>query len=104
MAGTCFNFQVFVVAIECPNSFLDFVIAALPAGVIRGLHLPLQRKILICVIFILGALYVTLLVPLLVVFHPTNKSSVGIIGFIRIALVYKPNTSLFPPTNMISPC
>ena len=56
MAGTCYNFQVFIVAIECPNSFLDFVIVALPVGVIRGLHLPLSRKVLICLIFILGGL------------------------------------------------
>ncbi|KAF7509262.1 hypothetical protein GJ744_008156 [Endocarpon pusillum] len=71
--GSCYNYYAFMVAVECPNSFLDFVIVALPVGVIRGLHLPLRRRILVCFIFALGGF-------------------VGVIGFIRISILYRPNT------------
>lgn len=56
LPGTCYTLQVFMVAIECPNSFLDFVIVALPVRVIKVLQLPLRRKILICIVIILGGL------------------------------------------------
>lgn len=69
LPGRCINFRVFLVAIESPNSFLDFVMVALPLGVLRELQLPLKHKITLGFIFALG-------------------SFVGVIGFIRIAIIY----------------
>ena len=56
ISGTCYSFQVFMVAIEVPNSVLDFVIVGLPVDVIKGLKLPLRHKIALCFVFVLGGL------------------------------------------------
>lgn len=54
--GHCLKFQNFIVAIEVPSSFLDFVIVGLPIGVIKELHLPLKHRVALGFIFIWGAL------------------------------------------------
>jgi len=59
-----------MVGIEVPNSLLDFVMMALPIHMLRAMRMSLREKITLAFIFLLGG-------------------AVGIVGFIRIALVYK---------------
>jgi hypothetical protein len=56
LPGYCFNLSDFAVAIEVPNSLLDFVIVALPVRVIKQLQLSLRNKIIISIVFFLGGL------------------------------------------------
>ena len=57
LPGYCFNLSDFAVAIEVPNSLLDFVIVALPVRVIKQLQLSVGNKITLSVVFVLGGLY-----------------------------------------------
>ncbi|KUJ10158.1 uncharacterized protein LY89DRAFT_787787 [Mollisia scopiformis] len=68
--GKCFNYAAFMLGIEIPNSLLDFVMMALPISMLREMRISVREKIILVMIFMLGGM-------------------VGIIGFIRIALVYK---------------
>lgn len=54
--GTCYNISAYLVAIEAPNAFLDFVMVGLPLMVLRSLKLPLGSKISLGFIFVLGGL------------------------------------------------
>ena len=67
----CIALSKILITGETPNSLLDFIIIALPIGVIKNLHLPLQQKINIGFICVLVAF-------------------VGVIGFIRIAITFRP--------------
>jgi len=69
--GHCFSYAKLTVALEVPNALMDFVIMALPMSMLRKLRIPLQDKIALAFIFFLGGM-------------------VGIIGFIRIAILYNP--------------
>ena len=89
--GKCYNVQRFFIAVEIPNCLLDFVIVAMPVGVIQGLHLQLKHKITLSFIFLLGSLYVVFqpLYTLLAWIIIANNVSVGFISIIRMAIVYK---------------
>lgn len=52
----CMNLSTMLVAGETPNSLSDFVIIALPLGVIQGLQLPLRHKLSIGFICVMVAL------------------------------------------------
>jgi len=68
--GHCFDFPAFQLGIEIPNSLIDFVMMAVPIGVLRGLQMRIGYKISLALIFFLGGF-------------------VGIIGFIRISIAYE---------------
>lgn len=72
----CFDYAKLTIAIEVPNAFFDFVIMALPINVLRTLRMRLRYKISLAAIFFLGAF-------------------VGIVGFVRIGVLYRPNDSAF---------
>lgn len=69
----CIKLDAFVIAAEIPESLLDFVIIGLPVGVLRKLQLPLRHKIPLVLIFAMGGF-------------------VGVVGFVRIAITYKPQS------------
>jgi hypothetical protein len=52
----CLDFKLIVLAAEPFNCALDFVMVILPVNPIRKLQLPLQKKILVSTIFLLGGL------------------------------------------------
>lgn len=80
VTGKCINYSSFAVAIEVPNSVLDFVIGGIAIRVIRGLSLNLYQKLGICFIFLLGTF-------------------VGIIGFVRCAITYHPQDCKFQSSH-----
>ena len=56
LPGKCINFAAFMVAIEVPNSLLDFVIMALPINMLRAMRMSLREKLVLAFIFFLGGL------------------------------------------------
>jgi hypothetical protein len=52
--GSCIKLQDLAVAIEVPNSIIDFVIVALSIRVVKAMQLSLSHKIALCSTFILG--------------------------------------------------
>jgi hypothetical protein len=56
LPGTCFNLSTFTVAVEVPNSLLDFVMMALPISMLRKLKMRLRDKIVIGITFLLAGM------------------------------------------------
>ena len=56
--GRCISYSYLVAVVEALNCLQDLVIVCMPIGVIRRLQLPLKKKILLGVVFLLGGLYV----------------------------------------------
>jgi len=54
--GRCFNFATFMVAIEVPNSLLDFVMMALPISMLRTLRIGMKEKLILVLIFAIGGM------------------------------------------------
>ncbi|KAI6087452.1 hypothetical protein F4821DRAFT_108552 [Hypoxylon rubiginosum] len=52
----CIDAPTFLLGYEMTNLFLDVAILCIPTGALKQLHLPLSKKISLCVIFILGGL------------------------------------------------
>ncbi|PYH98981.1 hypothetical protein BO71DRAFT_479898 [Aspergillus ellipticus CBS 707.79] len=67
----CIDFILFFKIIEPINCFQDFVIALMPIGVVKRLHLDLKQRVSLCFIFVLGGL-------------------VAVISLIRIVLIASP--------------
>jgi len=86
--GQCFSYAKLTVALEVPNALMDFVIMALPMSMLRKLRVRLQDKIALGFVFFLGGMlvhpFMNLIDELLTI------TRVGIIGFIRIAILYNP--------------
>jgi len=55
LPGKCFSYAKFMVAIEVPNSLLDFVMMALPISMLRTLRIGMREKIILVLIFAMGA-------------------------------------------------
>ena len=90
--GKCDNFSTFTVAIEVPNSLIDFVMMILPITVIRKLQLKTRDKLVLGFIFLMGGLLVV--TSFCTSFQQANSSSVGIIGFVRIGITYNPGNCM----------
>ncbi|KAH8652664.1 hypothetical protein BGZ60DRAFT_387648, partial [Tricladium varicosporioides] len=71
--GKCDNLAQFFLAVEIPNSLIDFVMIILPMIVIRKLRIRTKDKVILGLIFIMGGM-------------------VGVIGFIRIGIIYSPSS------------
>jgi hypothetical protein len=56
LPGKCFPFPPYMVAIEVPNSLLDFVIMALPINMLRSLRINLKEKVVLVFIFVMGGM------------------------------------------------
>lgn len=54
--GHCFNFDEFFLVTSILEIIIDIVILALPVKMIVGLQMSSQRRITLCVIFLLGSL------------------------------------------------
>lgn len=52
----CFTYGNYMIGYELTNVLLDITILALPLWVIKTLHLPPSRKVLVGSIFVLGGL------------------------------------------------
>ena len=85
--GKCYQIATFVIAAEIPESVLDFVIVALPVGILRGLRLPKRQKVPLIFVFIFASLWVLVFTTRELLL---TSPSVGVIGCIRIAITYRP--------------
>ncbi|PWY70265.1 hypothetical protein BO70DRAFT_432305 [Aspergillus heteromorphus CBS 117.55] len=74
----CTDFILPFEIIEPINCLQDIVIALMPIGMIKGLHLDLKQRVSLCFIFVLGGL-------------------VAVISLIRIVLIASPNS---PPERI----
>lgn len=54
--GKCFDYALFTVLVETLNSLIDFVIMALPIGVLQKLRIRRRYKLFLAGIFVLGGL------------------------------------------------
>lgn len=54
LPARCINFAAFFLGVELFNCTLDIIILSMPIPVIRGLQMPLRRKIQLIIIFLLG--------------------------------------------------
>lgn len=98
--GRCIKIQDWMVALETPNSAIDFVMIALPIRIVKKLRLSLVNKVALYFTFFLGGSYVRLcmrlnenFVDLIYIF------SVGFFGFVRIGFIFKRSHGMYfsPP-------
>lgn len=66
MEGTCLNPYHFYYGMQIPNILTDLILLIMPMHVVWSLHIPRTQKLLLCGVFLVGGLYVSLirLVPL----------------------------------------
>lgn len=58
--GKCINQGAFYVSTAALNLFTDLMVLSIPILLTWRLQMPLRRKIAVCVILCLGAVYITL--------------------------------------------
>lgn len=95
----CIDFSLFFLVLSLAEVLIDIAILCLPLGMIPGLKLPLQHKIVLYVTFLVGGLQVTRPFVSIGKKSLTGLYSVCITGIARVALTYKPKWNCtFPHT------
>ena len=89
--GKCINFAAFFLGEEIFNCLLDVIMLCLPITVVRTLKMPTQRKIQVCLIFMLGGLYVATSLCIMPTKQNclTHRNRVLIAGIVRMAVIYR---------------
>ena len=56
LEGYCYNFDMFFVVMASVEILLDVIILSLPIKMIIGLQMTYRRKIMLCIVFLVGGL------------------------------------------------
>ncbi|KAJ5054713.1 uncharacterized protein L3040_000979 [Drepanopeziza brunnea f. sp. 'multigermtubi'] len=100
LQGTCIDTATFYVATASLTIFTDVLVLALPFWIFLGLKMPLRVRITLVGVFLLGAMFVVLLLYIPDVSRGLTCSSVTVFGVLR--LVWLISISFSTPTGDFS--